>query len=184
MVKNGEVEWSCGVATIKRFEAGQEIAGRQGHALRYNSYMTNHVRTGVCRDDVSFCRRGLRTMSRGQCGAGDRELCRGSRSGRAGIWPRGSGRWGTGQPPYDPADLLKLYLYGYLNRVRSSRRLEQDAAAQSGADLALRGLRPRDRTIAGFRKVNAAALKAANRNFVAGHPPKCAFAGLRLTHAA
>lgn len=31
---------------------------------------------------------------------------------------------GAGQPPYDPADLLKLYLYGYLNQVRSSRRLE------------------------------------------------------------
>ena len=34
---------------------------------------------------------------------------------------------GAGQPPYDPADLLKLYLYGYLNQVRSSRRLEREA---------------------------------------------------------
>src|SRR5258707_3052141 len=33
----------------------------------------------------------------------------------------------VGQPPYDPADLLKLYLYGYLNQVRSSRRLEREA---------------------------------------------------------
>ena len=49
----------------------------------------------------------------------------------------------VGQPPYDPADLLKLYLYGYLNQVRSSRRLEREASAQSGADLAAaRGLRP------------------------------------------
>jgi transposase len=32
-----------------------------------------------------------------------------------------------GQPPYDPADLLKLYLYGYINQVRSSRRLEREA---------------------------------------------------------
>ena len=33
-----------------------------------------------------------------------------------------------GQPPYDPADLLKLYLYGYINQVRSSRRLEREAS--------------------------------------------------------
>ena len=33
----------------------------------------------------------------------------------------------TGRPPYDPGDLLRLYLYGYLNRVRSSRRLEAEA---------------------------------------------------------
>ena len=32
----------------------------------------------------------------------------------------------TGRPPYDPADLLKLYLYGYLHRIRSSRRLEAE----------------------------------------------------------
>src|SRR5213080_5457255 len=37
------------------------------------------------------------------------------------------GDGGAGQPPYDPADLLKLYLYGYLNQVRSSRRLEREA---------------------------------------------------------
>src|SRR2546425_563201 len=34
----------------------------------------------------------------------------------------------TGRPPYDPGDLLRLYLYGYFNRVRSSRRLEREAA--------------------------------------------------------
>jgi hypothetical protein len=34
---------------------------------------------------------------------------------------------GAGQPPYDPADLLKLYLYGYLNQIRSSRRLQREA---------------------------------------------------------
>ena len=34
---------------------------------------------------------------------------------------------GAGQPPYDPADLLKLYLYGYLNQIRSSRRLAREA---------------------------------------------------------
>jgi transposase len=72
----------------------------------------------------------------------------------------------TGQPPYAPADLLKLYLYGYLNRVRSSRRLEQEAERNLELIWLIRGLRPGYRTIADFRKVNAAALKAANRDFV------------------
>src|SRR5213079_1674927 len=44
------------------------------------------------------------------------------------------GDGGAGQPPYDPADLLKLYLYGYLNQVRSSRRLEREAC-QSASNL-------------------------------------------------
>lgn len=72
----------------------------------------------------------------------------------------------TGQPPYDPADLLKLYLYGYLNRVRSSRRLEQEAERNLELIWLLRGLRPGYRTIANFRKENAAGLKAASRDFV------------------
>ena len=42
----------------------------------------------------------------------------------------------TGRPAYDPADLLKLYIYGYVNRVRSSRRLETEAARNRG-DLAI-----------------------------------------------
>ena len=40
----------------------------------------------------------------------------------------------TGRPPYDPADLLKLYLYGYLNQLRSSRRLERECSRNGGAD--------------------------------------------------
>src|SRR5262245_53925049 len=72
----------------------------------------------------------------------------------------------VGQPPFDPADLLKLYLYGYLNRVRSSRRLEQEAERNLELIWLLGGLRPGYRTIANFRKENAAALKAANRDFV------------------
>lgn len=72
----------------------------------------------------------------------------------------------AGQPPYAPADLLKLYLYGYLNRVRSSRRLEQEAERNLELIWLIGGLRPGYRTIANFRKENAAALKAANRDFV------------------
>lgn len=73
---------------------------------------------------------------------------------------------GAGQPPYDPAALLKLYLYGYLNQVRSSRRLEREAQRNVELMWLLKGLRPGFRTIGNFRKENARALKAANRDFV------------------
>ncbi|MGJ4885012.1 IS1182 family transposase [Bradyrhizobium sp. HKCCYLRH1065] len=73
---------------------------------------------------------------------------------------------GVGQPPYDPADLLKLYLYGYLNQIRSSRRLEREAGRNLELIWLLRNLKPGYRTIANFRKENWAALKAANRSFV------------------
>lgn len=73
---------------------------------------------------------------------------------------------GVGQPPYNPADLAKLYLYGYLNQVRSSRRLEREAARNLELIWLLKGLRPGYRTIAKFRQENWAALKAMNRSFV------------------
>jgi transposase len=71
-----------------------------------------------------------------------------------------------GQPPYDPADLLKLYLYGYINQVRSSRRLEREACRNLELIWLLKNLRPGYRTIANFRKENWEALKAVNRSFV------------------
>jgi transposase len=73
---------------------------------------------------------------------------------------------GAGQPPYDPADLLKLYLYGYLNRIRSSRPLEREARRNVEVMWLLRGLAPRYRTIGNFRKDNWSALKALTREFV------------------
>src|SRR5450755_304762 len=73
---------------------------------------------------------------------------------------------GAGQPPYDPADLLKLYLYGYINQVRSSRRLEREACRNLELIWLLKNLRPGYRTIANFRKENWEALKATNRGFV------------------
>lgn len=73
---------------------------------------------------------------------------------------------GAGQPPYDPADLLRLYLYGYLNRIRSSRYLEREAQRNLELIWLLKNLMPGYRTIANFRKANWAALKAANREFV------------------
>jgi transposase len=63
---------------------------------------------------------------------------------------------GSGRPPYHPADLLKLYLYGYLNRIRSSRRLEAEAGRNLELIWLLRGLRPDFKTIADFRRDNRA----------------------------
>ena len=71
-----------------------------------------------------------------------------------------------GQPPYDPADLLKLYLYGYISQVRSSRRLEREACRNLELIWLMKNLRPGYRTIANFRKENWEALKAVNRSFV------------------
>ena len=73
---------------------------------------------------------------------------------------------GAGQPPYDPADLLKLYLYGYTNRVRSSRALEREAGRNLEVIWLMKQLVPGYRTIATFRQENWKALKAANRDFV------------------
>ena len=72
----------------------------------------------------------------------------------------------TGRPGYDPADMLKLYLYGYLNRVRSSRRLAAEATRNLELIWLLRGVRPDFRTIADFRCDNRAAFKAVFRAFV------------------
>jgi len=72
----------------------------------------------------------------------------------------------TGRPGYDPADMLKLYLDGYLNRVRSSRRLEAEATRNLELIWLLRGLRPDYKTIADFRRDNRGAFKAVFRAFV------------------
>lgn len=71
----------------------------------------------------------------------------------------------TGRPAYHPADLLKLYLYGYLNRIRSSRRLEAEAARNLEVIWLLRKLRPDFKTIADFRKENHKAFKGVLREF-------------------
>jgi transposase/IS5 family transposase len=72
----------------------------------------------------------------------------------------------AGQPPYAPAMLLKLYLWGYLNRVRSSRRLEKETYRNLEVIWLLQGLHPCYRTIADFRKENAQALKAVYTDFL------------------
>ena len=72
----------------------------------------------------------------------------------------------TGRPGYDPADLLKLYIYGYVNRLRSSRRLEAETTRNLEVIWLLRGLRPDFKTIADFRKDNRHAFKPVFRQFV------------------
>jgi transposase len=72
----------------------------------------------------------------------------------------------TGRPGYAPGDLLKLYIYGYLNRVRSSRRLEREAQRNIEVIWLLRGLKPDFKTIADFRRDNRGAFKSVFRQFV------------------
>jgi transposase len=72
----------------------------------------------------------------------------------------------TGRPGYAPADLLKLYIYGYLNRVRSSRRLEAETHRNIEVIWLLRHLKPDFKTIADFRRDNASAFRPIFRQFV------------------
>ncbi len=72
----------------------------------------------------------------------------------------------TGRPGYDPADLLKLYIYGYLNRVRSSRRLETETHRNIEVIWLLRHLKPDFKTIADFRRDNRTAFRQVFREFV------------------
>src|SRR5215467_1682976 len=65
----------------------------------------------------------------------------------------------TGGPSYHPLVLLKLYIYGYLNRVRSSRRLEREAGRNIEVMWLLGRLIPDHKTIADFRKDNGAAIR-------------------------
>jgi transposase len=72
----------------------------------------------------------------------------------------------TGRPGYDPGDLLRLYLYGYLHRIRSSRRLEQETHRNVELMWLLRRLTPDFKTIADFRRDHPAALKGVGREFL------------------
>jgi transposase len=72
----------------------------------------------------------------------------------------------TGRPAYDPKDILKLYLYGYINRIRSSRRLETESKRNLELLWLMRKLSPDHKTIANFRKNNPKALKNVFRSFV------------------
>ena len=71
----------------------------------------------------------------------------------------------TGRPPYDPGDLLRLYVYGYLNRTRSSRQLEKETGRNVELMWLMRRLRPDFKTIADFRRDNHQAIRNVCREF-------------------
>jgi transposase len=72
----------------------------------------------------------------------------------------------TGRPSYHPSALLKLYIYGYLNRIQSSRRLEREAGRNLEVIWLLKRLTPDDKTIADFRKDNGPAIRKVCAQFV------------------
>jgi transposase len=72
----------------------------------------------------------------------------------------------TGRPGYSPATMLKLYLYGYLNQVQSSRRLEREAGRNVECMWLTGKLAPDFKTVADFRRDNGEAIRAVCRQFV------------------
>ena len=72
----------------------------------------------------------------------------------------------TGRPAYHPAVLLKLYIYGYLNRIPSSRRLEREAQRNVELMWLTGRLAPDFKTIADFRRANGEGIRAVCRRFV------------------
>src|SRR6202008_4031420 len=85
-----------------------------------------------------------------------------SRLGFDGVDPEA-----TGRPSYHPSGLLKLYIYGYLNRVQSSRRLEREAGRNVEVMWLTGGLVPDHKTIADFRKDNGRAIRKVCTRFIA-----------------
>src|SRR4030095_7046126 len=72
----------------------------------------------------------------------------------------------TGRPAYHPADLLKIYIYGYLNRIPSSRRLEREAQRNVELMWLTGGLTPDFKTIADFRRDNGQAIRSVCGEFI------------------
>jgi transposase len=71
----------------------------------------------------------------------------------------------TGRPAYRPATMLKIYVYGYINQIQSSRRLERETARNVEMMWLTGRLTPDFKTIADFRKDNGAAIRSACRQF-------------------
>lgn len=75
------------------------------------------------------------------------------------------GKSHTGRPAYHPRDMMKLFVYGYMNRISSSRRLETECNRNIELKWLLRGLAPDFKTIADFRKDNADSIKEMSLKF-------------------
>ena len=73
----------------------------------------------------------------------------------------------TGRPAYHPGSMLKIYVYGYINQITSSRRLEREAGRNVEMMWLTQRLAPDFKTIADFRKDNGPAIRAACRQFIA-----------------
>lgn len=72
----------------------------------------------------------------------------------------------TGRPPYNPKDLLKLYVYGYLNRIRSSRNLERESQRNLEVIWLLKKLNPDHKTISDFRRNNIESIMKVFKEFI------------------
>ena len=72
----------------------------------------------------------------------------------------------NGHPPFSPTDLLKLYIYGYLNKIRSSRGLEKECKRNIELIWLMKGLVPDHNTISNFRRDNPKAIKKVLRSMV------------------
>jgi transposase len=134
----------------------------------YDSLMTNHSRfkSGISRHQPSFLPPCLEDyVDQNNPVRATDAYADAVDLAKAGFQQPGSDG-GRGQPPYNPRDLLKLYLYGYMHRIRSSRSLEREARRNLELIWLLKGLEPGYRTIGNFRKDNWAALKALCRDFV------------------
>ena len=83
----------------------------------------------------------------------------------------------TGRPPYDPHDLLKLYIYGYLNQMRSSRRLERETQRNVEVFWLINRVSPVFKTIADFRKDHPEAIVGVCRSFIKFCREQSAFGG-------
>src|SRR6266446_3127557 len=95
---------------------------------------------------------------------GDRRVRRGAGPGSA--WVRGVIPEATGRPAYHPGVLLKIEVYGYINQIASSRRLEREAQRNVELMWLTGRLTPDFKIIADFRKDNGSAIRATCRRFI------------------
>jgi transposase len=107
----------------------------------------------------------LGRLERGQSGSSDRRFV--DELDLAGLGFNGVEPEATGRPSYHPSVLLKLYIYGYLNRVQSSRRLEREAGRNVEVMWLTGRWAPDHKTIADFRKDNGRAIRQVCARFVA-----------------